>query len=412
MRSSALPHLRICDFTGQLAGAGATRHLAAFGAEVIRIEDPVRQGKWDILRGAPPFKDERRGNEFGAGFQNHNVGKLGVTINMRSPRGKELLTELVGVSDVVTENFAAGVLERLGFGYSRLKAIKPDIIYVSNCGFGQTGPYRGFKSWGPIAQATGGLTFMSGLPDMPPAGWGYSYMDHHGGYFMCMGILAALLHRQATGEGQWVDISCNEAAAALLGPSVLDCTVNGRRVRRPGSPNSNRDETGTMVPHGIYRTRGDDNWIAFSCRNDGEWAVLAGEIGETWSSSETLKTLRGRTERQDVLDAELDRWTSDKDRFELAARLQMLGLPAAAVQRPSERIDNDPSTEAWGLWPQVEHAAMGDVRVDGLPVHLSETDWAIERAAPLLGADNDYVFGEILGLTAAEIGQLREDGVI
>jgi crotonobetainyl-CoA:carnitine CoA-transferase CaiB-like acyl-CoA transferase len=412
MRSTALAHLRICDFTGQLAGAGATRHLAAFGAEVIRIEDPVRQGKWDILRGAPPFKDERRGNEFGAGFQNHNVGKLGITINMRTARGKELLTELVGVSDVVTENFAAGVLERMGFGYDRLKAIKPDIIYVSNCGFGQTGPYRGFKSWGPIAQATGGLTFTSGLPGRPPAGWGYSYMDHHGGYFMCVGILAALRHRQATGQGQWVDMSCSEAAAALLGPSVLDWTVNGRGVRRPGSPNSNRDETGTMVPHGIYRTRGDDNWIAFSCRDDGEWAVLADEIGERWASSETLKTLGGRIGQEDVLDAELDRWTADQDRFELAARLQSLGLPAAAVQRPSERIDHDPATEAWGLWPRVEHAAMGEVRVDGLPVHLSETDWVIERAAPLLGADNDYVFGEILGLTTAEIGRLHEDGVI
>ena len=130
----------------------------------------------------------------------------------------------------------------------------------------------GLKSWGPIAQATGGLTFASGLPDLPPAGWGYSYMDHHGGYFMCMGILAALRHRQATGEGQWVDMSCSEAAAAQLGPSVLDCTVNGRRVRRPGSPNSNRDATVTMVPHGIYRTRGADNWIAFSCRDDGECA--------------------------------------------------------------------------------------------------------------------------------------------
>jgi crotonobetainyl-CoA:carnitine CoA-transferase CaiB-like acyl-CoA transferase len=412
MRSAALAHLRICDFTGQLAGAGATRHLAAFGAEVIRIEDPVRQGKWDILRGAPPFKDERRGIEFGAGFQNHNVGKLGVTINMRTERGKELLTELVRVSDVVTENFAAGVFERMAFGYDRLKSIKPDVIYVSNCGFGQTGPYRQFKSWGPIAQAMGGLTFTAGLPDLPPAGWGYSYMDHHGGYFMCLGILAALLHRRATGEGQWVDMSCSEAAAALLGPCVLDYTVNGRPMRRTGSPNSNRDCTGTMVPHGIYRTSGDDNWIAVSCRDDGEWARLAAEIGEAWATSEKLTTLAGRTARQDVLDAELDRWTSDKDRFELAARLQALGIPAAAVPRPSERIDADPSTEAWGLWPVVEHAAMGEVRVDGLPVHLSETDWAIERAAPLLGADNEYVFGEILGLTTAEIGRLREDGVI
>jgi benzylsuccinate CoA-transferase BbsF subunit len=258
----------------------------------------------------------------------------------------------------------------------------------------------------------GGLTFTSGLPDKPPAGWGYSYMDHHGGYFMALGILAALLHREATGEGQWVDMSCSEAAAALLGPGLLDYTVNGRPARREGSPNSNRDCTGTMAPHGIYRTNGDDNWIALSCRDDGEWAALAAEIGEPWASSDKLRTLAGRLARQDILDAELDRWTSDKDRFALADRLQALGIPAAAVQRPSERIDGDPSTGAWGLWPRVDHAAMGEVRVDGLPVHLSETDWTIERAAPLLGADNGYVFGDILGLTTAEIGQLREDGVI
>src|SRR5882672_7133413 len=140
-KSSALSHIRICDFTGQLAGAGATRWLAAFGAQVIRIEDPTNQGKWDILRGSEPYIDERRGIEFGGGFQNHNVEKLGITLNLRTERGKELLRELVRVSDVVTENYAAGVLARMGFPYEELRAIKPDILYVSNCGFGHTGPY-------------------------------------------------------------------------------------------------------------------------------------------------------------------------------------------------------------------------------------------------------------------------------
>jgi len=204
----ALSHLRICDFTGQLAGAGATKWLAAFGAQVIRIEDPVTKGRWDILRGSPPFKDDRRGIEFGAGFQNHNVGKLGITLNVRTDRGKELLAELVRRSDAVTENFAAGVLERWGFGYPRLRELRPDIVYVSNCGFGQTGPYGTFKSWGPIAQAVSGLTFTSGLPDEDPAGWGYSFMDHTGGYAMAIAILMALFHRVRTGEGQWVDLSC------------------------------------------------------------------------------------------------------------------------------------------------------------------------------------------------------------
>jgi benzylsuccinate CoA-transferase BbsF subunit len=412
MSSSLLNDVRICDFTGQLAGAGATRHLAAFGAEVIRIEDPLRQGKWDILRGSPPFKDERRGIEFGSGFQNHNVGKLGVTVDLRTERGRELVTELVRVSDVVTENFASGVMERMGFGHEQLQAIKADIIYVSNCGFGHTGPYAEFKSWGPIAQAIGGLTFTSGLTDMPPAGWGYSYMDHHGGYFMAIGILAALTHRSSTGEGQWVDMSCSEAGASLIGPAVLDYTVNGRPGRRDGSPASNRDGSGTMAPHGIYATQGDDNWIAISVRDDDEWALFADEIGEGWATAEQLSTAAGRLGFEDVLDAEIDRWTRRQDRHELAARLQRYGIPASAVARPSERIDADAGTEEWGLWPTVDHSAMGEVRVDGLPVHFSETDWEISKAAPTLGEDNDYVFGEILGLTQSEIGALRADKVI
>jgi len=233
---TALGHLRICDFTGQLAGAGATRWLAAFGAEVIRIEDPTNDGRWDILRGVEPFVDERRGVELGGGFNNHNVEKLGITLNMKTARGKELLRELVRVSDVVSENFAAGVLERWGFGYEQLRALRDDIIYVSNCGFGHRGPYREFRTWGPIVQACCGLTFSSGLPDMESAGWGFSYMDHHGGNIMAIAILAALVHRQNTGEGQWVDMSCTEAGATLLGPAVLDGTVNGRPLRRAGMP--------------------------------------------------------------------------------------------------------------------------------------------------------------------------------
>src|SRR5438270_5639225 len=151
--SKLLSHVRICDLTGQLAGAGATRLLAAFGAQVIRVEDPVREGRWDILRGIEPFVDDRRGINLGGAFNNHNVGKLGVTLNLRTERGRELLADLVRISDVVTENFAAGVLARMGFPYERLKELRPEVIYVSNCGFGHRGPYRDFKTWGPIVQA-------------------------------------------------------------------------------------------------------------------------------------------------------------------------------------------------------------------------------------------------------------------
>jgi crotonobetainyl-CoA:carnitine CoA-transferase CaiB-like acyl-CoA transferase len=406
-KSAALSHVRICDFTGQLAGAGATRWLAAFGAQVIRVEDPVNQGRWDILRGTEPFKDERRGVELGGGFQNHNVEKLGVTLNLRTERGKELLRELVRVSDVVAENFAAGVLERWGFSYDAMRAIRPDIVYVSNCGFGHRGPYREFRTWGPIVQACCGLTFSSGLPGLPPAGWGFSYMDHHGGNFMAIAILAALVHRARTGEGQWVDMSCTEAGASLLGPALLDYTVNGRPLRRPGMPDSNRSQFPRMAPHGIYPCTGDDDWVAVSCRDDAEWRALAGLAG-----IDGFATLTERLSCEDALDERVGAWTRPLDKYDVAARLQAVGVPAAAVQKPAERIDHDPDTEAWGLWPTVRHREMGEVRVDGEPVHLGETDWVIERGSPCLGEHNDEVFGGILGLSAGELDDLRAAGVI
>lgn len=412
MASRALASLRICDFTGQLAGAGSTRFLAAFGAQVIRIEDPVRQGRWDILRGTGPFVDERRGIDLSGSFNNHNVEKLGITLNLRTQRGKELLEELVRISDVVSENFASGVMQRLGFGYEKLRSLKPDIVYVSNCGFGHSGPYVDFKTWGPIVQAVSGLTFSSGLPDQPPAGWGYSYMDHTGAYYMTLAILMALHYRNQTGRGQWVDMSCTEAGASLNGPALLDYTVNGRPLRRPGMPNSNRSQFPEMAPHGIYPARGEDCWLAIACRNDADWRALVGVADPDWGRDARFDALQGRLAHQDELDRLLADWSRERDSFRTAAELQAAGVPASAVQKPEERIDKDPNTEAWGLWPTVKHSAMGAVRVDGLPVHLSKTDWELANGGPCLGEHNERVFGEILGLDEREIAELREGGVI
>jgi crotonobetainyl-CoA:carnitine CoA-transferase CaiB-like acyl-CoA transferase len=412
MASASLSNVRICDFTGQLAGAGATRFLAAFGAQVIRIEDPVRQGRWDILRGAPPFVDERRGIDQGGAFNNHNVEKLGITLNLRTERGRELLRELVRRSDVVAENFAAGVLERLGFGYPALRALREDVIYVSNCGFGHSGPYREWKTWGPIVQAVCGLTFSSGLAGQPPAGWGYSYMDHTGAYYMAIAILLALVHRARTGLGQWVDMACTEAGATLCGPALLDATANGRPLRRTGMPHSNRSQSPPMAPHGIYPAQGEDEWIAISCRDERDWGALARAAGPGLASDARFRTLEGRLAAEDALDAAIAAWTRTRDKFELASELQDARVPAAAVQRPEERIDRDPNTAAWGLWPEVEHGAIGKVRVDGLPVHLSGTDWEIARGAPCLGEHNELVFGGLLGLSTQEIEKLRAEGVL
>jgi crotonobetainyl-CoA:carnitine CoA-transferase CaiB-like acyl-CoA transferase len=408
----ALGHVRVCDFTGQLAGAGATKWLAAFGAEVIRIEDPVKQGTWDILRMLPPFVDERRGVDFGGGFNNHNVEKRGITLNLRTEKGKELLAELVKRSDVVAENFAAGVLEKLGFGYERLKQLRPDVIYVSNCGFGHTGPYRSFKTWGPIVQAVSGLTFTSGLPDREPAGWGYSYMDHTGACYMAIAILLALLHRQRTGEGQWVDLSCTEAGLTLHGPALLDWTVNGRPMRRPGSPHANRSEFPAMAPHGIYPAAGDDEWVAIACRSDDEWRALVGAIGAAWAREPRFAALAGRLAAQDDLDARLADWTRTRTKAATVAALEEAGVPAAPVAKPAERVDGDRATAGFGLWPSAHHSKLGDVRVDGLPVHFAKTDWEIRRGGPCLGEHTEEVLTGLLGVSREEVAKLRAEGVV
>jgi crotonobetainyl-CoA:carnitine CoA-transferase CaiB-like acyl-CoA transferase len=411
-RSTALSHIRICDMTGQLAGAGATRFLAAFGAQIIRVEDPVRQGTWDILRGVPPFKDERRGINLGGAFNNHNVEKLGITIDLRQERGKELLRKLVAVSDAVTENFAAGVFARMGFPYDEMQRLKADIVYVSNSGFGATGPYSGFRTWGPIVQAVCGLTFGSGLPDLPPAGWGFSYMDHMGANYMAVAILAGLIHRNRTGEGQWIDMSCTEAGLSLCGPDLLDFTVNGRPLRRAGQPNSNRNHSPAMAPHNIYAAAGDDEWIAIACRDDDDWRRLAAVIDEPWAKDARYATLDGRLAGQDALDAEMDRWTRTLDRHAAAERIRAAGVPASIVASPDDRIDHDPGTGEFGLWPMARHTEMGDVRVDGVPVHMSETDWSIEHGAPCLGEHTDAVLRDVLGLDADEIESLHEEKVV
>jgi benzylsuccinate CoA-transferase BbsF subunit len=408
----ALDHVRVCDFGGQLAGAGATKLLAMFGAEVIRVEDPTTQGRWDMMRIVGPYVDDRRGVDFGGGFNNHNVNKLGVTIDLKVDEGRDLLTRLLRVCDVVTENFAAGVLERLGFGYERLREIRLDVIYVSNSGFGHSGPYREFKTWGPIVQAVSGLTFTSGLPDAEPAGYGFSYMDHGAAAFMAIAVLAALHHREQTGEGQWIDLASTVAGLTLQRTAVLDWTVNHRSGRRPGQPDGNHADFGAMAPHGVYAAEGDDRWVAVACRDDDDWARLRAQLADAAADDERFATLAGRLAHQDELDALVGRWMRARDARDAAHELVAAGVPASVVKGPPERIDDDSELAAWGLFPTVHHPLLGDVRVEGVPVHLSETDWSADKGGPLLGEDNDRIFGELLGIDPTQLDHLRANGVV
>jgi crotonobetainyl-CoA:carnitine CoA-transferase CaiB-like acyl-CoA transferase len=314
---------------------------------------------------------------------------------------------------VVSENFSGGVMARWGFSYEDMAAINPRVIYVSNSGFGGMGPYVKYKTWGPIVQAMGGLTANSGLPNQPPAGWGYSYMDHTGGYFMAMAILAALYYRNRHGVGQWVDMACTDAAAALNGPALLDYTVNGRKLNRPGSPDTNHNDSPVMVPHNIYASQGEDNWVAIAARDNRDWLALCDVIGRAeWKTEVRFATPQLRKRHEAEIDAGVAQWTSQRTHREAMLAMQRAGVPAGMVQRPADRVDNDENTHAWGLWPEVTHAAMGRVKVDGMPIKLSETPGHISRGAPLLGQHNEQVYGELLGLSKDEIAALKQERVI
>ncbi|MED5810849.1 CoA transferase [Mycolicibacterium sp. 050232] len=408
MTTSALTQLRVCDLSGQLAGAGATKILAAFGAQVIRVEDPATQGLWDAMRGVGPYVDERRGINMGAGFNNHNVGKYGVTVNLRTDQGRELLRELIAVSDVVCENFAAGVMDKRGFGFDELRRIKPDIIYVSNCGFGHSGPYRDFKTWGPIVQAVSGLTFTTGLPETEPAGWGYSYMDHGSAFYMTIAILAAVHHRNRTGQGQHVDLATVPAGIAMLPTEVLNWTAN----RHPTEAGGNRADFGECAPHGIYPCRGEDRWVAIACRDERELALLAKVLDEPALTDERFGILEQRLAAADELDQLIGTATASRDAAALADDLVLAGVPASVVKSPQERIDGDPDLDLLGLFPAVDHPDIGKVRVEGIPMRFSRTPWRIDSAAPQLGQHNHEILGGLLGHSDAELDDWRQRGVI
>lgn len=412
VRPGPLDGYRICDLSGQLAGAGATRLLAAFGADVIRVEDPVRQGRWDLLRGRPPFVDNLPGINRGGAFNSHNVGKRGITINLRAPEGKDLLRSLIAVSDVVTENFSAGVMDKLGFGFDALEQIRPGIIYVSNSGFGHTGPYSQYRSWGPVVQAVTGLTAELGRGGLEPAGWGYSLMDHIGANVMAVAILAALAERETTGKGQAIDLACTEGALPFLGPILMDVSAHGRERRRDDQTDPNGSEFTGQSPHGVFATAGDDRWIAVACRDDDDWRRLALVVDEPWALEERWEAAEQRLAAQRELEALLAAWLADADGAETASTLRRAGVPASVVARPEERIDLDPFSEEFGLWPVVDHTEIGSIRVDGIPFHLSESDWQIERGAPCLGEHNDEVLRDVLGLDESAISELRGKGVI
>ncbi len=418
-RRGPLSGIRVADFCWMGVGSVATRMLADFGAEVIKIESRTRL---DLPRRLPLYKNDSR--SFGAEdpdpdpdkgglFNNYSRNKLGVTINMRSVEGRELAERLIAQSSVVTENFAPGVMAGWNLTYERLRALCPEVIYAHMSGFGQSGPHHTYRSYGPVVQAVSGLSFISGLPDREPSGWGLSYMDNQAAYYNSAALLMAIMHRNATGKGTEIDTSAVEVGVSLLGPDLLDVTVNARPTRRPGFPPGNRLEHPQAAPHGVYPCAGEDRWVAVAVFDDTDWHRLIEAIGNpAWTTDPRFASGSSRFAHADALDAHLAEWTRHRSPHEVMTLLQDNGVCAGAVQDARDLNEVDPQLAHRGTFFELDHPVIGPARFEGTPVTFSRIEQDNWRSAPLLGEDNAYVFSDILGLSTNEVADLAAAGVI
>jgi len=405
MQNLPLTGIRIMDFGQMWAGPHLTQWLAVIGAEVIKVETHLRV---DFMRqiGIPPgFK--RDDYNAGTAFASLNYGKKSITLNMNEPRAVELAKKLVKMCDVVTENFGGPVLERWGLGYGELKKIKPDIIYYAGSGYGRSGPHRSRPSYAEIIEAYDGSTYLNGYPGGEPATVGVSpWTDATQAMHGAFAIMAALYHRDRTGGGQYIDAAMLEGSANFLGEMVMGYTMNGALGERMG----NRDKI--MAPHGCYRCKGNDEWVAIAVGSQAEWQAFVKAIGSpAWAEKAEFKDELGRWQNQDELDKLVAEWTGNYHQYEVMELLQKAGV-AAGVSLNVKDLVSDPQLKARKYFVDIEHPVIGRMTLAGLPWMPGGRRQGNYSHPPLLGEHNDDVFGGLLGLSSVEIARLKEAKVI
>jgi crotonobetainyl-CoA:carnitine CoA-transferase CaiB-like acyl-CoA transferase len=306
------------------------------------------------------------------------------------------------------ENFTPRVKSNWGLSYDKLAEAKPDIIMLSMSAMGQTGPWRDFVALGPTIQAFSGITQLTSFPEGPPLGFGYSYADPISGLFAVLAILAALEYRDRTGQGQYIDVSEYEPMCSLLGPAILDYTVN----HNVAIPQGNNPGHTSAAPYGCYKCAGKDRWCVIAVSTEEEWQSLCHVLDHpTWTKEERFSTFSERQRHAEGLNQLLEQWTIEHSPEEVMNLLQQAGVPAGMVEDAND-LANDPHLKARNFFVQVEHPVLGKVMADDTPIRLSRTPARFRQAAPLLGQDNHYVYREILCLTEHELSQYIEEGII
>ena len=394
MSADALHELRVLDFTWVLAGPYATRILADFGAEVIKVQSQkTAQGTESNATGY---------------FNTWNRNKLSITLDLSRPEGRELALKLVRISDVVIENFTPRVMSNWNLSYDNLKQVRPDIIMLSMSGMGQSGPWRDFAAFGPTIQALSGITHLTSFTPDTPIGLGYSYADHVAGLLAALAVLAALEYRNRTGEGQYIDISEYEAMSTLLGPALMDCTANHSAV----IPQGNTPDYTLAAPYGCYQCQGDDRWCVIAVFSEEQWHALCRILGNPpWTKESKFSTLAQRKAHAAELDELLTLWTAKHSPEEITKRLQEVGI-AAGVVKDAHDVAQDPQLSARNFFVEASHPVLGKTIFDSTPIRLERTPARFQRAAPRLGQDNHYVYQELLGMGEQELLRYIEDGII
>ena len=403
MSRPPLDGIRVVDFCWAWAGPYGALQLAHLGADVIRIESAKRLCPSRLI---PPWPDNESGVNRAGYFNQYNQGKRSLTLDLKAPEAIDIAKTLVSKSDIVMNNFASGVMEKLGVGYDVLRRIKSDIIMVSLPGYGTSGPEKDFVSYGPPQVAQSGLSALTGYVGGPPMMAGFSYGDPNGGVHATFAVMSALLHREKTGQGQYIDLSQWEAAIMLLPEAVMDYSMNGTQPERMG----NRDPH--MAPHGVFRSKGDDRWVSLSVRDETEWQRLCEVMGQPELGSDArFATLTARKENEAALEEIVTAWTQEISAAEATQNLQQVGIPAYPSLDAIDMV-NSPHVGARDYFVELEHPEVGTRRHMGIPWTMSRTPCEVRRPAPCLGQDTDAVLAEIVGLSQDEIAALRAKDIL
>ncbi len=400
----ALAGVRVVEFGGFAAGPVVGKHLANYGAEVIRVESRTRMDGFRTHY--PPFKDNLPGVERAGIFAFFNDGKRSVTLNLKHPRGVELAGQLVALADVVIENFTPGTMARLGLGYDVLAARNSRLVMLSTCNQGQTGPHARHPGFGSHLTSLSGFTHLLGFPDQPPGLLYGPYIDYIAVGYGTIAVLVALARRARTGRGAYVDLSQYEAGLQFLAPPFLDLFANGRTAHRQGNRHA------SAVPHGVFPCQGEDRWCALSIADDDEWRRFLAALDQpAWGQDGRFATVAKRKANEAHLEALVAEWTRQRSREEVVRRLRAHGLRASPVSSMAD-LFADPQLAHRQHWRPIEHPVLGRVHTAAPPFLLRGTPPCIGRPAPGLGADNEYVLREVLGLGADAIHELECAGAL